>query len=304
MIKVKRMKPQSEYAILLYYKFVKVPDAEQFAQEHLAYCKELDVKGRILISDEGINGTLSGTIAQTEQYMKDLRANPLFSDIVFKIDEADGHAFKKIFVRYKKELVTFRVEDELDPNVITGEHLAPKDFYEMMQRDDVVILDGRTGYEFDLGHFRGSIRPEVDSFKEFPDWIRENMSELKDKPILTYCTGGIRCEKLSGFMMKEGFQQVYQLDGGIVTYGKDPEVQGELFDGKCYVFDERISVQINHTDGDIIVGRCHHCGQPADQFINCANDACHLQHICCEDCEAQHSGHCSDECEAITNAVG
>lgn len=200
--------------------------------------------------------------------------------------------------------MTFRVEDELDPNVITGEHLAPKDFYEMMQRDDVVILDGRTGYEFDLGHFRGSIRPEVDSFKEFPDWIRENMSELKDKPILTYCTGGIRCEKLSGFMMKEGFQQVYQLDGGIVTYGKDPEVQGELFDGKCYVFDERISVQINHTDGDIIVGRCHHCGQPADQFINCANDACHLQHICCEDCEAQHSGHCSDECEAITNAVG
>ncbi|MEK4238753.1 oxygen-dependent tRNA uridine(34) hydroxylase TrhO [Paenibacillus sp. FSL H7-0714] len=297
------MKPQSEYAILLYYKFVKVPDAEQFAQEHLAYCKELDVKGRILISDEGINGTLSGTIAQTEQYMKDLRANPLFSDIVFKIDEADGHAFKKIFVRYKKELVTFRVEDELDPNVITGEHLAPKDFYEMMQRDDVVILDGRTGYEFDLGHFRGSIRPEVDSFKEFPDWIRENMSELKDKPILTYCTGGIRCEKLSGFMMKEGFQQVYQLDGGIVTYGKDPEVQGQLFDGKCYVFDERISVQINHTDEDIIVGRCHHCGQPADQFINCANDACHLQHICCENCEAQHSGHCSDECEAITNAA-
>ncbi|MNV28997.1 putative rhodanese-related sulfurtransferase [compost metagenome] len=105
-------------------------------------------------------------------------------------------------------------------------------------------------------------------------------------------------------MMKEGFQQVYQLDGGIVTYGKDPEVQGQLFDGKCYVFDERISVQINHTDEDIIVGRCHHCGQPADQFINCANDACHLQHICCEDCEAQHSGHCSDECEAITNAVG
>ncbi|WP_339319639.1 rhodanese-related sulfurtransferase [Paenibacillus sp. FSL R10-2734] len=297
------MNPQSEYAILLYYKFVKLPEAELFAQEHLAYCKELDVKGRILISDEGINGTLSGTIAQTEQYMKDLRANPLFSDIVFKIDEAEGHAFKKLFVRYKKELVTFRVEEELDPNVITGEHLAPKDFYDMMQRDDVVILDGRTGYEYDLGHFRGSIRPEVDSFKEFPDWIRENMSDLKDKPILTYCTGGIRCELLSGFMMKEGFGQVYQLDGGIVSYGKDPEVQGRLFDGKCYVFDERTSVQINHTDEDIIVGSCHHCGQPTDVYINCANDACHLQHLCCEDCEQEHSGHCSDECEAITNAA-
>ncbi|MFF2909827.1 rhodanese-related sulfurtransferase [Paenibacillus sp. NPDC057934] len=297
------MNPQSEYAILLYYKFVKVPDAEQFAQEHLAYCKELDVKGRILISEEGINGTLSGTIAQTEQYMKDLRANPLFSDIVFKIDEADGHAFKKIFVRYKKELVTFRVEEELDPNVITGEHLAPKDFHEMLQRDDVIVLDGRTGYEYDLGHFRGAIRPEVDSFKEFPDWIRENMSDLKDKPILTYCTGGIRCEKLSGFMMNEGFQQVYQLDGGIVSYGKDEDVQGRLFDGKCYVFDERISVQINHTDEDIVVGRCHHCGKPADRFINCANDACHLQHICCEDCETEHSGHCSDECAAVTSAA-
>lgn len=297
------MKSQSEYAVLLYYKFVKLPEAEQFAQDHLAYCKELNVKGRILISDEGINGTLSGTIAQTEQYMKDLRANPLFSDIVFKIDEADEHAFKKIFVRYKKELVTFRVEEELDPNVITGEHLAPKDFYEMMQREDVVILDGRTGYEYDLGHFRGSIRPEVDSFKEFPDWIRENMSDLKDKPILTYCTGGIRCELLSGYMMKEGFGQVYQLDGGIVSYGKDPEVQGKLFDGKCYVFDERTSVQINHTDEDIIVGRCHHCGEPADEYINCANDACHIQHLSCESCQTLHSGHCSDECEAISKAA-
>jgi Predicted sulfurtransferase len=295
-------KVTSSYAILLFYKFVNIPDAEQFAQDHLAYCKELGIKGRILIADEGINGTLSGTAEQAERYMRDMRNNPLFADLWFKIDETDGHAFKKMFVRYKKELVTFRVDDELDPNVISGQRLNPKQFHDMLQRDDVIVLDGRTGYEYDLGHFRNAIRPEVDSFKEFPDWIRANMAEYKDKPILTYCTGGIRCEKLSGFMLKEGFQEVYQLEGGIVTYGKDEDVQGRLFDGKCYVFDERISVPINHTDEDIVVGRCHHCGKPADRFINCANDACHLQHITCDDCETAYGGHCSDACVAVNMA--
>lgn len=294
------MNPDTKYVVLLFYKFVKLPDAEQFTQEHLAYCKALGIKGRILIADEGINGTLSGTPQQAQQYMDDLRQNPLFADIVFKVDEADEHAFQKIFVRYKKELVTFRVDEELDPNIISGERLNPKQFYEHLQRDDVVILDGRSGYEYDLGHFRNSIRPEVDTFREFPEWIRENMGELKDKPILTYCTGGIRCEKLSGYLLKEGFKEVYQLDGGIVTYGKDPEVQGRLFDGKCYVFDERISVPINHTEEANVVGRCHHCGTLSDRYINCANDACHLQHISCEQCEREYEGHCSEQCASIS----
>ncbi|MBJ6359951.1 rhodanese-related sulfurtransferase [Paenibacillus sp. GCM10012307] len=291
------MDNKSAFTVLLYYKFVKLDNAEQFAQEHLAYCKELGVKGRILIADEGINGTLSGTPEQAEKYMNDLRANPLLSDIVFKIDTSDQHVFKKIFVRYKKELVTFRYDEaELDPNVIGGKRLSPKEWHEYLQRDDVIVLDGRTGYEFDIGHFRGAIRPEVDSFREFPEWIRENMKDYKDKPVLTYCTGGIRCEKLSGFLIQEGFQDVYQLEGGIVTYGQDEEVKGHLWDGKCYVFDERISVPINHTDEDVVVGKCHHCGKPEDRYINCAHDPCHLQHICCEECEAEHNGYCSDEC--------
>ncbi|WP_209969474.1 oxygen-dependent tRNA uridine(34) hydroxylase TrhO [Paenibacillus eucommiae] len=290
------MNPTLEYSVLLFYKFVKIPDARQFAQDHLAYCNDLGIKGRILIADEGINGTLSGSFEQTEQYMRDLRQNPLFSDIVFKVDDSDRHTFKKMFVRYKKELVTFRVDEELDPNVISGERLAPKQFYEQLQRDDVIVLDGRTGYEYDIGHFRNSIRPDVDSFREFPQWIQENMNEFKDKPILTYCTGGIRCEKLSGYLLKEGFQEVYQLDGGIVSYGKDADVQGKLFDGKCYVFDERIIVPINHTDEDIVVGKCSHCGNPSERFINCANNDCDLQHISCEECDAAHNGHCSERC--------
>ncbi|KAA2302120.1 hypothetical protein FY526_21480, partial [Clostridioides difficile] len=117
-----------------------------------------------------------------------------------------------------------------------------KEFHEHLQRDDVIVIDGRNDYEYEIGHFRGAIRPDVESFREFPEWIRENLGDMKDKTIITYCTGGIRCEKLTGFMINEGFQDVAQLDGGIVTYGKDPEVQGHLFDGKCYVFDERISV--------------------------------------------------------------
>jgi UPF0176 protein len=161
-------------------------------------------------------------------------------------------------------------------------------------------LDGRNYYEYDIGHFRGAIRPEVESSRDFPEWIRQNLSEFKDRPILTYCTGGIRCEKLSGFLLKEGFKDVSQLDGGIVTYGKDPEVKGRLFDGKCYVFDERISVPINSTDEDIIVGRCHHCGKEEDRYINCANDDCHKKHVCCVECEEEHNSFCSLECEEKT----
>lgn len=296
------MTEQQSYQILLYYKFVHISDPETFKNEHLQYCKDLGLKGRILVASEGINGTVSGTIEQTEQYMQDMKSNPLFADMVFKVDPSEGHAFRKMFVRHRKELVTFRVEDELDPNVISGKRLSPQQFYEQLQQDDVIVLDGRTDYEYDIGHFRNAIRPDIDSFREFPEWIRENMSQFKDKTILTYCTGGIRCEKLTGFMLKEGFQDVAQLDGGIVTYGKDPEVQGRLFDGKCYVFDERISVPINRTDEDVVVGKCHHCGEPEDRYINCANDACHLQHICCEQCEELHQGFCSDTCEETVAA--
>jgi UPF0176 protein len=291
------MTEKKTYRILLFYKYVLIENYEEFARDHLALCKELGLKGRILVAQEGINGTVSGTVEQTDAYIKAMHANPLFKDMVFKVDESEGHAFQKMFVRPKKELVTFRLEDDVDPNELTGEYLTPKQFYEHLQSDDVIVLDGRNDYEFDIGHFRGAIRPNVESFREFPEWIRENLSEHKDKKIITYCTGGIRCEKLSGFLKKEGFQDVAQLQGGIVTYGKDPEVQGRLFDGKCYVFDERIAVPINRTDEDIIVGKCHHCGKPEDRYINCAYDFCHKQHICCAECEDTHNRFCSKECE-------
>lgn len=287
----------NDYQILLFYKYIPIPDPAAFAAEHLQYAKELGVKGRILIASEGINGTLSGTVSQTERYMADLRSNPLFADVVFKIERSDGHAFKKLFVRHKAELVTLRYDRKLDPATEGGERLNPQQFHDYMQREDVVVLDGRSGYEYDLGHFRNAIRPEVDAFREFPEWIRENMGNYKDKKILTYCTGGIRCEMLTAVLKEEGFRDVYQLDGGIVTYGQDPVVQGRGFDGNCYVFDERISVRVNQTDEHIVVGECYHCGGKTDRYINCADDSCHRQHLCCDDCLETMHGYCSAECE-------
>lgn len=285
-----------DYQILLFYKFVQINNSEKMTVEHLAYCKALGVKGRILIAKEGINGTVSGTVEQTEEYMRELRSNPLFTDIVFKIDASVGHAFKKMHVRHRDEIVTLRYDKELDHIASTGKRLEPKQFYEYLQRDDVIVIDGRNNYEYDIGHFRNAIRPEVENFKEFPGWLSENLSEYKDKPILTYCTGGIRCEKLSSVLLDQGFKDVYQLDGGIVTYGKDPEVQGRLFDGKCYVFDDRISVTINQTEEDRIIAVCKHCNEPSDRYINCTDNICDKRHICCEKCEEVTNGFCSEEC--------
>ncbi len=174
--------------------------------------------------------------------------------------------------------------------------MNPTEFNNALQDEDVVVLDGRTDYEFDLGHFKNAIRPEVKSFKEFPEWIRKNLSGYKDKKILTYCTGGIRCEKLSAFMLKEGFKDVYQLHGGIIKYSKDPSVKGKLFEGKCYVFDERISIPVNFAEEEIITGKCHHCGKPTDRYVNCANIDCHKQHFECEECETEWKRSCSEEC--------
>ncbi|MEJ8544793.1 rhodanese-related sulfurtransferase [Brevibacillus borstelensis] len=290
------MQVQKPYRILLYYKYVHLDNYEEYAAEHLAFCKELGLKGRIIVAPEGLNGTVSGTVEQTDAYMEFVRKDPRFADIWFKIDEADGHAFKKMFVRPKKELVTWRLEDDFHPTELTGKYLSPKEFYEMLQRQDVVVLDGRNDYEYELGHFRGAIRPGVESSREFPEWIRENISQFKDKKVLTYCTGGIRCEKLTGVLLKEGFEEVYQLHGGIVTYGKDPEVRGRLWDGKCYVFDERISVKINHTEEDVVISTCYYCGKPEDRYVNCANPFCNKQHFCCTECERKYKRSCSDEC--------
>lgn len=283
------------YRVLLYYLYVPIENHEEFAAEHLAACKALELKGRILVASEGINGTASGTIEQTEKYMDMMKSDPRFANIVFKIDEAEGHAFKKMHVRPRNELVTLRLEDDINPNKTTGKYLSPKEFFEQMQDENTIVLDARNDYEFDLGHFRGAIKPEITNFRELPEWVRENKEMFEGKKILTYCTGGIRCEKFSGWLVEEGFEDVSQLHGGIATYGKDPEVQGELWDGQMYVFDERIAVPINQKE-HVIVGRDIYSGEPCERYVNCANPECNKKILCSEENEHKHMRSCTHEC--------
>ncbi|PQD96809.1 hypothetical protein CYL18_02665 [Pradoshia eiseniae] len=285
----------SKYRVLLYYYYTPIEEPVEFAAEHLAFCKEIGLKGRILVAKEGINGTVSGDYEQTQAYMDKMKSDPNFKDIVFKIDESDGHAFKKMHVRPRPELVNLSLEDDINPNELTGRYLSPKEFFEGLQDENTIVLDARNDYEYDLGHFRGSIKPDIKNFRELPQWVRDNRDMFEGKKILTYCTGGIRCEKFSGWLVREGFEDVGQLHGGIATYGKDPEVKGQLWDGQMYVFDERIAVPINQVE-HVIVGRDHFTGEPCERYVNCANPECNDQILCSEENEHKYMRSCSHEC--------
>lgn len=283
------------YKVLLYYFYTDIKDPAAFSAEHLAFCKSLELKGRILVANEGINGTLSGTEEQTNQYMAAMKADPLFEGIVFKIDDSEGHTFKKMHVRPRPELVNLGLEEDINPHEITGRHLAPEDFLKEMQQENTIVLDVRNTYEYDVGHFRGAIRPDVKNFRDTPEWVRENRELFEGKNVLTYCTGGIRCEKFSGWMKREGFGDVGQLHGGVATYGKDDSTKGQLWDGQMYVFDERLTVPINQVE-HVIVGVDHYDGTPCERYVNCANPACNDQILASEENEHKHLGGCTHEC--------
>jgi len=285
----------NDYRVLLYYHYNIIEDPDTLREAHLKFCKQIGLLGRVFISREGINGTVSGTVEQTNHYMKTLEESEIFKGIQFKIDESDEHVFRKMHVRVKNELVNFSLEDDINPLEITGKYLEPKDFYEGLNDPNTVVIDARNDYEYDIGHFRGAIKPEISTFRELPNWIRENKHLFKGKKIMTYCTGGVRCEKFSGWLKREGFEDVGQLHGGIVTYGKDPFAQGQLWDGNCYVFDKRLSVPINRVE-HVIVGRDYFTGEPCERYINCANPECNKQIIASEENERLNLGGCSEAC--------
>lgn len=286
-----------DYRVLLYYNYTPIEDPQSFAAEHLTFCKELGLKGRILVAEEGINGTVSGTVAATDAYMNAMHEDERFKDTWFKVDKAKEHAFKKMHVRPRRELVALNLTDDIDPHELTGKYLEPKEFKEALLDEDTVVLDARNDYEYDLGHFRGAVRPEIHNFRELPQWIREHKEQFMDKKVVTYCTGGIRCEKFSGWLLREGVKNVGQLHGGIATYGKDPQTRGELWDGKMYVFDNRISVEINDIDKKVI-GRDWYDGTLCERYVNCGNPECNRQILASEENQARHLGGCCYDCAA------
>ncbi|MCF8451759.1 MAG: rhodanese-related sulfurtransferase [Pedobacter sp.] len=285
-----------KYQTLLYYCYSRIEDAEQFASNHLQFCKSLNLVGRIIVADEGLNGTVSGTVESCKIYMDTLHADPRFSKIDFKIDDVEEPSFIKMHCRYKAEIVHSGLRDPgiIDPEKKTGIHLEPADFVKMKDDQDVVIVDVRSNYEHSIGRFKNAVTFDIENFRDFPAMINE-LAQYKDKKIVTYCTGGIKCEKASALLLHEGFENVYQLHGGIIKYGK--EAGGEDFEGKCYVFDNRVAVDVN-TVNPVVISTCRNCGAHTTKMINCANPECNEHFTQCDACGEKLDGACSEICQA------
>lgn len=281
------------FTVLLYYKYVELTDPETVRNSQFELCKKLNLKGRILIATEGINGTVCGTSEEIEEYKKATLSDPRFSDIVFKVSYANEQVFPKLRVVVRPEIVTLGVGNEVSA-ADGAQHLTPMELNALLHSgEEFYFFDARNNYESAVGKFRNAITPDVNNFRDLPEKLKE-YEFLKKKKIVTYCTGGVRCEKFSALMKKEGFENVYQLDGGIVTYGEQFPDDG--YEGKCYVFDKRISVDVNTPEKEILVSSCLHCGVGTARIINCSNVLCNKQIICCESCETQFSGGCSSDC--------
>ena len=289
---------QSPYQVLLYYFYTTIEDPIAYRDAQSALCEKLGLKGRILVSAEGLNGTVSGTTESCDIYRETLDNDPVTKGMEWKIDPEQEHVFKKLSVKVRDEVVTLGLgEDDFSPTETTGTHLSPEAWREAMKDPNAVIIDARNDYEWKVGHFKNAILPPLRNFREFPEWIRDHRDQLEGKKILTYCTGGIRCEKFSGFLVREGFEDVSQLDGGIVSYGKDDQTRGEDFEGECYVFDQRVKVPVN-TANPKVIGRCAYCECETQRYTNCAEkQQCNDQHFSCESCAEEHKGYCSVKCQ-------
>lgn len=285
------------YQILLYYCYSKVEDAEEYAKKHLKFCKSIGILGRIVVADEGLNGTVCGTPEQCQQYMDYVHADERISHTEFKMDDSDEQVFYKIHVRYKPEIVHLRAErkigKDIDPTVKTGKHINGEEFLNLKQQDDVVVLDVRSNYEHNVGKFKDAVTLDIENFRDFPEKIDE-LENLKDKKVITYCTGGIKCEKASALLLEAGFKDVYQLHGGIIKYAK--ETGGKDFEGECYVFDGRVTVPVNSVNPKII-STCYICETPSSRMVNCANPECNVHVAICENCGEEMEGACSPECK-------
>ncbi len=279
------------FRTLLFYKYVRIGNALQFSEEHLAFCISIGLKGRVLIAEEGINGTVSGLAEQTEKYIRHLQSDSRFADLIFKIDEEENISFARMHVRYKKEIVRFGV-DAVNVWEHRGKYLEPDEWLSRKDDPNVVLLDVRNQVEWEVGKFKNAITLPLHHFRDLPSYLPQ-LNQYKDKKILAYCTGGIRCEKATAFLIENGFKDVSHLQGGIIEYGK--KAGGKDFDGKCYVFDNRITVDVNSVNSSVI-STCYHCGIQSSRYVNCANDECNKHFILCEDCGWKMQGCCSEEC--------
>jgi len=297
--------------VILYYGFTPVTDPVALKMWQKNLCETLNLKGRILISEHGINGTLGGNMSDLKKYIRQTKEYPGFKKIDFKWSQGQGDEFPRLSVKVKKELVAFSspTEIQVDINGVVngGKHLRPEEVNKLVEErgDEVVFFDGRNAFEAKIGKFRGALVPDVLTSHDFVGEVESGKYDhLKDKPIVTYCTGGVRCEILSAVMVNRGFKEVYQVKGGIVRYGEKFGNDG-LWDGSLYIFDKRM-VQ-DFSENPEVIGECEKCGGKTKSFRNCANKACYQLILLCDDCASvQSNAECGHEPSKINHkgAVG
>ncbi len=284
----------ANYTIILFYKYTKIKDPKGFMVYIRKTCEELSLKGRFLIAEEGINGTLEGTEGNIKEFsniLLSVGSTPEtkdfgnFSDIQIKDSRGTGSAFPKLKVKVRKEIVALGLGDEdFDPNKITGTHLKPEELKSWYKKGkDFVVLDMRNDFEYQVGRFKNSINPSMEYFRDLPKML-PSLEPLKNKTVLTVCTGGVRCEKASGYLKQKGFKDVYQLDGGMHKYME--AFPGEDFLGGLYTFDNRIVMDFGGKNGGEreIVGKCSVCQGASESFTHCGQAECHKHLICCKNC--------------------
>jgi UPF0176 protein len=281
------------HKVILYYYFHPIEEPGRFRDDHRCRCEQLKLSGRVYIAREGLNGTLAGTEDCILTYKDFLRSLPGFERTEFKEDVCEENPFRKLIVKTRPEIVTLKAHERIDPSRGTGPRLMPDEWRRRLESGgDYVLLDTRNHYEWAIGHFEGALLPEIENFYDFPRWV-DAAGLDKDKMILMYCTGGIRCEKAALLMERRGYKNVFQLHGGIIHYGQ--KEGGAHFKGKCFVFDDRLAVPINRNDPGPI-SRCLITGIPCDRYVNCVNPDCNRLFICSKEGARQMSGCCSAQC--------
>jgi UPF0176 protein len=274
--------------IILYYIFTPIKDPEAVRLWQKTLTDSLGLRGRILISSHGINGTVGGDMTNLKLYIKATKEFPGFKNIVFKWSDGGQDHFPRMSVKVRNEIVAFDAADELrvDEHGVVGggKHLKPKDIHKLVEeRDDVIFFDGRNAHEAAIGKFKNAVVPDTHTSRDFIKELESGKyDDIKDKPIVTYCTGGIRCEILSSLMINRGFKEVYQIDGGIVKYGEAYGDDG-LWEGSLRVFDDRMTV--NFSDHTAVIGECGHCHGKTSNYENCAFANCNDLVLICDECK-------------------
>lgn len=284
------------FEIILYYKYIALNDAKDLVEAQRELCERLGLVGRILIADEGINGTLEGKKEAIDEYVQALTSDARFADINIKRSEGTGVAFPKLKVKYRTEIVSGHLEDEdVKPWETTGKHLSADELQSWIDNgEEFTIVDMRNDYEYKIGHFENSINPGMANFRDLKR-IVEDLEPLQTKKVLTVCTGGVRCEKASGYLIKKGFKDVYQLENGIVTYME--KYPNQAFKGKLYIFDNRVAMDFDSPENHTVVGKCDLCEDPTENFVNCKNKLCNKHFLICDSCNDEQGLFCSEECK-------